>query len=114
MAEDWFYAKDGQQAGPVSALQLRQLAAAGQLGSSDLVWKQGMPKWVPASEVKGLLGGSVEARSAPAPAVPAAPVPADGAFAFGGAGVAAAGGASPSAADSKEPWCFRAIDRLTH
>lgn len=75
MADEWFYAKDGQQAGPVTALQLRQLAAVGQLGASDLVWKQGMAKWIAAGEIKGLLTGSVEARASAAGTQPApAPV----------------------------------------
>ena len=56
MAEEWFYAKDGQQAvGPVTATQLKQLAVSGQVGSNDLVWKQGMVQWAPASQIKGLL-----------------------------------------------------------
>src|SRR5581483_6718131 len=65
MADEWFYARDGQQFGPVNAVQLKQLAAGGQLASTDLVWKPGMAQWVQASQVKGLLGGSAEQRAAP-------------------------------------------------
>ncbi len=54
MASNWFYGKNGQQVGPVSSGQLRQLAQAGQLLPDDLVWKEGMAAWVPASSVPGL------------------------------------------------------------
>jgi hypothetical protein len=66
MGDEWFYAKDGQQAGPVTAAQLKQMAATGQVGPNDLVWKQGMAQWAPASQVKGLLGGLSEQRTTPA------------------------------------------------
>ena len=39
---DWLYNKDGQQFGPVSAEDLKRLAAAGELRPGDLVWKEGM------------------------------------------------------------------------
>ena len=45
MAEQWYYAKGGQQLGPVNAEGLKQLAAAGQLQPSDLVWREGMAAW---------------------------------------------------------------------
>src|SRR2546421_619086 len=55
MADQWFYTERGQQAGPVSELELRQLAAAGRLQESDLVWREGMPQWSPVTTVPGLL-----------------------------------------------------------
>jgi hypothetical protein len=55
MASEWYYTVNGQQAPtPVSASQLRQLAANGQLQPTDLVWQEGMANWVPASSIKGL------------------------------------------------------------
>ena len=54
MSHQWFYAKSGQQLGPVSSEQLKQLADSGQLQPSDLVWKDGMGQWVEARKVKGL------------------------------------------------------------
>lgn len=50
----YFYSRDGQQYGPMTADQLKQCAASGQLRVEDLVWKEGAPSWVPASSVKGL------------------------------------------------------------
>jgi hypothetical protein len=85
MSADWFLARGGQQrVGPLTAQQLKQMAAAGQVTGNDLVWKEGMAQWVPASQVKGLVGGSTGSQAwqseavapapAPAPAVEAAPM----------------------------------------
>jgi len=54
VAAEWYYAKGQQKVGPLTNEQLRQLAASGQLRPTDMVWKQGMAKWTPAGQVKGL------------------------------------------------------------
>jgi len=55
MANDqWFFTRNGQKSGPVTAPTLRQLAAAGNLSPTDMVWREGMSEWAPASRVKGL------------------------------------------------------------
>jgi hypothetical protein len=51
---EWHYSKNNQQQGPVSAEQLKQMAASGQLQPTDLVWKQGMSQWSEAHRMKGL------------------------------------------------------------
>lgn len=52
---EWHYSTgDDHQQGPVAATELNRLAAAGELRPDDLVWKEGMDEWVPASRVKGL------------------------------------------------------------
>ena len=43
MADEWFFTQNGQQAGPVDFSVVQQMAAAGQIRPSDLIWKQGMP-----------------------------------------------------------------------
>lgn len=59
MANEWHYTLNGQPAAvPVSAAQLKQLAATGQLKPTDLVWQDGMLEWAPASSVKGLFSGN--------------------------------------------------------
>lgn len=69
-ANEWYYTVNGQQStSPVSAAQLKQLAQAGQLQPTDLVWKDGLPNWVPASSLKGLFSAS----SAAAPRAPSMP-----------------------------------------
>ena len=50
----WFYQKDGRQNGPVETPALKQMALDGQLLPADLIWRDGLPQWVAASEVKGL------------------------------------------------------------
>lgn len=55
MARDWFYSHDGKQFGPVPPTELRTLARSGRLGEKDKVWSEGMPSWVEAGTVPGLL-----------------------------------------------------------
>lgn len=66
MANEWHYSKNGKRFGPVSGQQLKELAAKGELGPADLVWKEGMPQWVPASKIKGLMPGSSAVTNKPA------------------------------------------------
>ena len=54
MGEQWYYSRGGTSVGPVSALDLKHLASSGQLGPTDLVWKEGMSDWVSAEQLKGL------------------------------------------------------------
>jgi len=54
MARQWFYTHDSEQQGPVSAAELKELAAAGKLSRQDLVWAEGMSEWKPAGRMKGL------------------------------------------------------------
>lgn len=51
---EWYYLIGDQQFGPVSGSHLRELAAAGQLKPTDLVWRPGLPGWVPARKVRGI------------------------------------------------------------
>src|SRR5438034_612665 len=73
MAQLWYYAHDGQQQGPVTAAQLKQAADAGQLYPMDLVWKEGLANWVPASSIKGLFSAEALAAAPPPAPVSAAP-----------------------------------------
>jgi GYF domain 2 len=54
VADQWFYASNGQQWGPVSSASLREMAACGVLQPDDLVWTQGMSHWAPASFARGV------------------------------------------------------------
>ncbi len=69
----WYYDAGHGEQGPVTALDLRRLAEAGQLLPEHVVRKEGMAEWVPASQVAGLLpsGPPVAAPARPA-ASPAA------------------------------------------
>jgi hypothetical protein len=65
MADDWYYSNNGQQMGPVSGAQLRQLAASGRLARTDLVWTPGMSHWAPAESTRGLFPAAFSAQVLP-------------------------------------------------
>jgi hypothetical protein len=54
MVPEWYYAENGQQRGPVTFDIIQALAISGKLRPTDLVWKVGMPQWVPANTQSGL------------------------------------------------------------
>ena len=54
MSSNWFYSSNGQQHGPISAAQLKQLADGGTIGPDDLVCQEGSDQWVAAKRLKGL------------------------------------------------------------
>ena len=64
--QQWYFAQNGQQQGPVLESALRQMLATGQLSAGDVVWRQGLPQWVAAGSVPELM---------PAPAGPGVPPP---------------------------------------
>ncbi len=55
VAEWHYHTQKGQRAGPVAWSKLRQLATSGELASTAMVWKNGMPAWVTASSIQNLL-----------------------------------------------------------
>lgn len=50
----WHYSVGKESYGPVTLIELRGLFTNGQLDGSDLVWKDGMEAWIPASELTEL------------------------------------------------------------
>ncbi len=54
MSQEWYYTLGGKRVGPVSQEQLQQMAATGQLGPGEKVWRTDFPGWVPARSVPGL------------------------------------------------------------
>ena len=48
---DWYYVEGGKQAGPVNDTELEQLIVAGKVQASTLVWHEGLPNWLPYSQV---------------------------------------------------------------
>jgi hypothetical protein len=75
MAAEWYYAKNKQRVGPVTEAQLQELVRSGELSRSDMVWKQGMAKWMQAGQVPGLFEDrppQAEMASVPPP-LPASP-----------------------------------------
>ena len=79
---EWYYAKDNRQHGPISAAELKQLAAGGDLRPSDLVWHEGMDDWAPAKRIKGLFPEDAPALPAPVEPPPRVPPPGGAPAAF--------------------------------
>jgi hypothetical protein len=61
--------RNGQQTGPFSIDQLKAMAASGELNPTDLVWKEGMSGWEPASTLPGVFTSTPS--SAPMSSMPA-------------------------------------------
>ncbi len=68
MAEvQWYYARNDQQFGPVSAAELKQLADAGRLSPDDLLWREGMESWATAINLRGLFNNEATANTPTTP-----------------------------------------------
>lgn len=63
MSDQWYYGQNGVQKGPVSLEMMQQLIRGGHVKRDDLVWKEGMANWAPASAIAELF-----------PAAPVSPV----------------------------------------
>jgi hypothetical protein len=56
-SRSWFFATGGQQHGPYSEDQLRDLIGKGHIRPDTYVWSEGMAGWQFASDIPGLLSG---------------------------------------------------------
>jgi hypothetical protein len=54
MSAEWHITRQEKQYGPFTEEKLRELAATKRLSPNDLIWRQGMAKWVPAGTVQSL------------------------------------------------------------
>lgn len=70
---EWYYLKDGQQMGPVSAEQLAEMKNSGGLAPTELVWTEGMTEWQPINSLAEFGGSGAPAPQAQVPAQTAAP-----------------------------------------
>lgn len=52
--QNWYYAKGDEKIGPITSVELKQLAASGKLQPKDHVWKTDWPEWRIAESLKGL------------------------------------------------------------
>ena len=63
----WHVSRGGKEPeGPLSIDELKGQAASGRLSARDVVWKEGMPDWVPAGSIREL-GFSQGVRTSPPP-----------------------------------------------
>lgn len=66
MNDNWFVLIDGQQMGPYPEVDFRQYVQEGRITGEMLVWAEGMPEWLPANQVPGLIPQQPEVSPAPA------------------------------------------------
>lgn len=71
----WYYARAGQPVGPLTFEQLQELAAAGSVRPSDLVWSPTMTAWGAASTVPRLCPAPAVVVPPPIPKPPPPPQP---------------------------------------
>ena len=48
---EWYLARDGQQFGPLSDVELKKFVELGHLRATDLLWRHGFSDWRPASSL---------------------------------------------------------------
>ena len=68
MDGNWYYAQDNSSFGPFSWAEFREVAAAGTLRRTSIVWREGMTEGLRASAVKDLFPA---AQAQPPPAATA-------------------------------------------
>jgi hypothetical protein len=72
----WYLAREGQQYGPLSELELAKFIELGHLQPTDLLWRDGFPDWRPAMVVFPNRTG-VSSRASPAPQTAGGTAPLD-------------------------------------
>ena len=60
---NWFYAQNGQQAGPIADEELAHLVQSGVITPATLVWHSGLASWQPYSAISATLPATVGALS---------------------------------------------------
>jgi hypothetical protein len=55
MSDQWFVHRNGEQVGPYTGDQMLESADQGIIVAETMVWAAGMPEWLPAGQVPGLL-----------------------------------------------------------
>jgi hypothetical protein len=80
MADLWYYTSEGKQMEPVNTAEIKQLARKGLLKPTDMVWREGLPRWIRASAAKEIfpdpLSRLEQALAGPASPPVAKPAPA--------------------------------------
>ncbi len=65
MSSQWYYTKNGEKCGPITDLQLKQLAESGEIKPTDMLWKEGMAEWKSANLFKALFNSAPMAPQPP-------------------------------------------------
>jgi uncharacterized protein DUF4339 len=51
ITNQWYVSRDGKQHGPFSDADLAKFSRLGQLQANDLLWREGLPDWRPATTI---------------------------------------------------------------
>lgn len=70
---EWYFATGNEQQGPVALQAIQDMVRSGQVQPNTLVWRQGMPNWVAASQVPELFAPQPGAHAYIQPQTYAAP-----------------------------------------
>lgn len=73
--QQWFYANDGEQIGPKARVALQSLIMGGTITRDTLLWREGLPGWIAASESEFAASLPAAAPVNPVPVSPASNVP---------------------------------------
>jgi GYF domain 2 len=77
MTDQWYYWSGSDIIGPFSGTALADLAATGKVLPTDIVWREGVERGVPAGQVRNLFPAAPSDSAPPAQAAPPSPGPAD-------------------------------------
>jgi hypothetical protein len=78
---NWYYAKNGAQQGPISLEDMKSRIAMGEIGDTELAWREGMSDWMPVGSIAELKAAPVAPpvepgfKPSPAETPAAAPLP---------------------------------------
>ena len=73
---EWYWTEQTERRGPCSGLELKDLVAVGRVQPTTLVWKKGLPEWVPARSVRSLFADGAD--QSPPEMVEPPPIPGAG------------------------------------
>ena len=72
----WYIAREGKQHGPLTDIEMRTFVAHSYLRPADLIWRAGMPDWLPAPTVfPAVFQQPAPGPQSPAPQAPSSPQP---------------------------------------
>ena len=54
----WYYEANGESKGPVSELEIKNLLQLGKIGSTSLLWTEGLSEWTRANEIDTFRDGA--------------------------------------------------------
>ena len=63
----WMVARDGKQSGPFPLSQLQDMSRSGRLLPDDLLWSEGLPNWIVASQHPMLFRSEINGMPVPPP-----------------------------------------------